>query len=194
MHVYHKKYYIVLGLVLFFFIGCGQQTSQSRYPIVSATKLLLSIEAFPNSWEINPCTPHCDRSEQFGEARRSFIRPHVAGHVIQHVTNYVYERSAHGEFQRALEVTFPEPAPDEPPFNAAPPISYMSPIADDYHFGCGIDVVSACRVLARYSNYYVEIYFDIDGGDGDGLEIREVQPILEALDTLIATQLGINMP
>lgn len=189
-----KRYSCVLGLLLLCLISCGHPTEQSRYPIVSAENLLLTAEPFPTSWEADPCATDCDSTKQYGKAMRVFGRPKIAGHVIQQVTNYVYERSAKGEFQRAREITFPKRAPNESPFISAPPITYTSSIADDYHFGCGIDIVPACSVLARYSNYYIEIYFDIDGGDGDGLQIVEVQPILEALDTHVASQLGIELP
>jgi hypothetical protein len=173
-------------------IASCSQSPPSRYPIVSATDLLLTAASFPDTWEADSCEPYCERAERFGNAFRTFGRPNIAGHVIQQVTNYTYERSATAAFQRAQEVTFSQKAPQVEPFISSPSISYTSPIADDYNFSCGIDVIVACRTLARYGNYYIEIYFVIDDGDGNGLQLSKVPSILSALDIHIASVLGIE--
>ncbi len=111
-----------------------------------------------------------------------------------HYPNYVYESSAQGNFQRAQATNFPQRASLEPPFSHSPVITYTSPFADQYALGCGVDTVPACRLYARYGNYFVYMYFDIDAGTGDGLYVTDVTPILQALDQHMAVYLHMPIP
>jgi hypothetical protein len=57
-----------------------------------------------------------------------------------------------------------------------------------------LDEVSACRALFRYRNFVIEFYMDIDAGQGDGLKMTEVEPILRAMDARASEVLGIPLP
>jgi hypothetical protein len=191
----HKPAFTIIcvPLILSLFLASCMpfEKPATKYPIVAARNLLLDAAAFPSTWDVFPCGPDCAR-EGYGRAMRTFGRRNIAGHVIQEITNYVYESSAEGNFQRAQATNFPRRDPDERPFSTAPSISYTSPFADQYGLGCGIDTVPACRLYARYGNYFVYMYFDIDDGSGEGLQVADVPPILEALDRQIAKHLNIR--
>jgi hypothetical protein len=183
----------LLSILVLFLASCRPfEKPATKYPIVAARTLLLDATAFPPTWDADPCGPDCARDEGYGKAMRIFGRRNIAGHVIQEITNYVYASSAQNNFQRAQATNFPRRDPNEPPFSTAPSITYTSPFADQYALGCGIDIVPACRLYAQYGNYYVYMFFNIDSGTGEGLQVADVTPILKALDQQLATQLHIT--
>ena len=57
-----------------------------------------------------------------------------------------------------------------------------------------MDEVHACRSIFRYGNYFVEFYLEIDDGNGYGLQLHEVEPILRAMDERAAELLEIPLP
>lgn len=164
----------------------------AKYPIIAARDILIDGSSFPQDWKADSCGAYCERSEGYGDAMRTYGRPGKPGHVILHITNYVYERSAKEAFQRAEATNFPTRTPHTPPFSTAQPITYISSFADEYELGCGVDIVPACRLYARYSNYFIYLFLNIEGSAGEGLQVAEVDPILEALDKHIAAQLQVS--
>ena len=154
---------------------------------VPTSELLLDESSFPPEWIIHICQPHCEISPS--KSSRSFYRIDFPGHVLQDVFYYRTERDAKAKFQRYDETTggsYPSG------------ISYLSPIADEQYLRCRISEqndIKECRVARRYDNYFVYFYFDIDAGYHEGLpSIQDVEPILQALDELIAEQLDIPLP
>lgn len=197
---------IGIAALLVFGTGCAilpLHLVATPLPNIPATALLLDINPFPRGWTINQCyTSHCF---SYAEASREFYRTGVPGHVIQNVFQFSSLETAQAKFQLYRETDFKKaPPPQSPSTDFLPPseIIYRSPIADEYYFGCGVDVgVPACRALFRYRNYVVEFYLDLDsylgyGLDyaGDGLELEQVEPILRAMDSQAGSVLGIPIP
>jgi hypothetical protein len=90
---------ICLLLLVLFLASCKPfEKPATKYPIVAARNLLLDATAFPPTWDADPCGPDCARDEGYGKAMRAFGRRNIAGHVIQEITNYVYESSARSNF------------------------------------------------------------------------------------------------
>jgi hypothetical protein len=155
-------------------------------PVIPPSALILDATSFPTGWDIVPCEPNCDQAERSGAALRTFGKQGTPGHVVQEVMHFADENAAHTKFQTYMQSNLSEFTPESRspyvPFKPPPEITYLSPFADEQYLGCGVDVVLACRAGRRYGSYFVYIYFDIDGGKGDGLQISEVEPILRALD------------
>jgi hypothetical protein len=132
-------------------------------------------------------------------AQRTFGRLAIPGSAIQQVYRLDSIEAARAKFQRVREVDFRSRQP--PNLQFAPPaeITYRSPIADEYYFGCGVDRVPACKAIFRYGNYYIEFYFNLDeyrgyglDYEGDGLKLEQVEPILRAMDERAAAVLGLQ--
>lgn len=171
-------------------------------PSIPAYELLLETDPFPEKWQADPCDPErCQRPQL---AWRTFGIVGVPGHVNQTVSRFPNSEAAQAEFRLVREMGFKASSPPQiPNTDFIPPqeITYRSPIADEYHFGCGVDIVPACRAIFRYGNYYLELYFDLDSyqgygldHEGDGLKLEEVEPILRAMDEKAGEILGIALP
>lgn len=161
-------------------------------PQIPAYALLLDDSSFPKSWDINPCAPYCSRSEDTKKASRSFGIVGIPGHVVQEVYRLDSVALAEKKFATYRETDFqPRKAPNK---TFVPPseIKYISPFADEYTFGCGVDIVSSCIAIMRYGNYFVYLYIDTDDGAGEGLRITEVEPILRAMDKMASNRLNIR--
>lgn len=198
---------VILVILLLFGEGCVSRSSKpipTPLPNVSSVDLLLDLRAFPQQWEVNPCTksPRC-----FGEtdAYRAFIIAGVPGHVSQEITRFDSVEAAHAEFQAIRDKAFKRSTiPSQQPstdFLPPPEITYRSVIANEYYLGCGIDIVPACDAIFRYRNYFVEFFFNVDAGyvdgaeiKGNGLKIKEIEPILRAMDEKASSVLGIPLP
>jgi hypothetical protein len=176
--------------------GCTITNPVPAHPI-STSELLLDEQPFPMGWQASSCEPYCEREERNGQSGRSFFRTGIPGHVIQNVFHYSSERAAHVTFDRYKKMNLSEATPHArapfSPFQPPPEINYRSPIADEQYLGCGVDVVSGCRAGLRYGQYFIYFYFDIDDGQGDGLKIEEVEPILRAIDERVSLLLDIPL-
>jgi len=179
----------------------GEPTTRS-IPQSPAWHLLLpDAQAFPQDWDVDPCTLS---RKCFGEteAYRVYGIVGVPGHVIQHVHRLGGLASAQAMFRRAREVDFKKSSPPRVPsseFLPPPEITYRSPIADEYYLGCGVDIVPGCIAIFRYGHYFIEFFFNVDKGyvdgveiKGNGLKIEEVEPILRAMDERAAAVLGLR--
>jgi hypothetical protein len=191
------KLFRVLGIGFLVLLGTNCVPSPSKPTLtpllnIPAWNLLLDDHAFPKGWSMETCTlsRHC-----FGEieAYRDFGIAGIPGHVIQNVFRMENIEAAKAKFRTYREVDFRPRQPPNHQFLPPPEITYHSLLADEYYLGCGVDEVPACRAIFRYSNYFVYFYFDIDGGKGDGLKIREVEPILRAMDERAAAVLGLRL-
>jgi hypothetical protein len=160
---------------------------------IPARNLLLDAHAFPSGWTAQPCGPDCSRDEGHNHAERSFGRPAIPGSARQEIFRLADESDARAKFKIYREVDFrPLPPPDRQ-FAPPPGLTYRSPLADEYYLGCGVSTVPACRTIARYRNYFIYLYFDIDGGIGDGLQLAQVEQILRALDQQVAIQFNVSL-
>ena len=158
-------------------------------PNIPTSDLLLDESPFPLGWEFGYCEPNCNISPK--ESSRDFYSIDVPGNVVQNVLYYRTQRDAEAKFQRSQEnLGLSHSYPSE--------IDYISPIAHEQYLVCGIDKrsgVKNCRSARRYGNYFVEFYFDLDQGFDDGLpSIKDVEPILRALDEQVSEKLGIPPP
>lgn len=197
-----------IGFVLFI-AGSTACASPRNQPIVTpssvvlAPDLLLNDESFPQNWHILPGDDEYDKGPS--DATREFVpRENRPGHVIQDVLIFRSARAAAAEFRGYRETFFhKKPPPQTPSTDHRPPpqIQYQSPIADEYYFACGVDIVPICQVLYRYDNYFIYMFFDIEsieidgkqyGGDDEGLQLEEIEPILRALDAQVADRLMIS--
>lgn len=200
---------LTMAVVLTLMVGasCASRTARpplAPMPRIPARDLLLDDQAFPEDWDVHPCEPDCRRLEGATHAERSLYIIGVPGHAIQDVSRLESVEAARAKFQTYRRVVFRKKLPPQVPsseFLPPPEIHYRSRIADDYYFGCGVDIVPACRAIARYGQYFVYFFFNVDRGAADGeiiesegLKIEEVEPILRALDERVATRLGILLP
>jgi hypothetical protein len=190
---------IIIGILLG--TGCITFFEQST-PTIPAWHLLLDAQSFPRGWDAAPC----DTSDRlcFGEthALRGFGRVGVPGHVIQDVYRLSSVASAQAMFHRAREVDFKKATSLRIPsseFLPSPGITYRSLIADDFYLGCGVDVVPACEAIFRYGNYFIMLFFNVDKGYVDGVEIKgnglgieQIEPILRTMDERAAAVLGLR--
>ncbi len=152
---------------------------------IPANALLLDTEPFPSDWTISPCMQPCEL-EGSAEALRDFGRAGVPGNVGQHIFHFANGRDARAKFHRYEETTT---------FPATKEITYRSPLADEQYLRCGIDVIAVCTTGLRYGEYFVEIDFHIDlDGRGEGLEMREVEPVLRAVDERVAELFDLPLP
>lgn len=188
--------WVVLAVCAAALTGCFGigQTESEPFPLIHAKKLLLSARAFPATWQIVPCGSGCNRSERPEYSTRSFSRVGIAGHVIQDVYAFSSTSDAVASFQHYRSVEFMALQPPDKTFEPPPNVTYRSLIADDFVLGCGKQVVPACRALFRYRNYVIEFYFDIDSGQGDGLQLHEIEPILRDMDIQVASTFNISLP
>ena len=192
---------LAIILIMFAAGGCTQvmgQPDPTPLPAIHARELLLDAQPFPANWDVNPCAPDCSRRERETRAFRTFsnVDVGVPGRVIQEVIRLGSVAEAQAMYERSRDVDFRKGEPPQVPSTELlppPEISYRSPIADEYYFGCGIDIVPVCRASIRYGQYFVSFFFDIDGGTGEGMEIKDVEPILRAMDAQASARLGIPL-
>jgi hypothetical protein len=187
----------VLALVLLG-TGCsnaGEVLNATPLPNAPAPSLLLDEKPFPPKWQVAPGETSRDLRDT--HAIRGFGRRSIAGQVIQNVYQFDSVRDALAKYQLYRKADFAKaPPPQVPSTELVTPseITYQSPIADEYYLGCGWNVAYICRALFRYRNYVVEFYFDIDSGNGEGMKVREVEPIVRAMDEQTSSVLGIPFP
>lgn len=178
-------------LIIAVITSCSPVDQENALPpilSVASADLLLDTSSFPNGWQAEQCEESCERGKEETEASRSFYVPNVAGHVIQDVFRLTNVRDAKEKFQTYREAEFRKSTTRNPSTEFVPPsdIAYRSLVADEYYIGCGVDVTPSCKVIARYTNFFVFIYLDVDSGIGDGLKLAQIEPILRSLDERFA--------
>ena len=181
--------FLIGSIIIVLIMGCTitfeNSPEPASTPAIPTNEWLLDDTSFPPTWSVNPCAPHCERTERVTQSLRSFGNIDKPGHVIQNVFYFSSEKAAEAKFQRYEERTS----------HLAPPeITYRSPIADEQYLQCGIDEpvgIYVCRASRRYGTYFIYFFFNIDQGDGNGLQLREVETILRAMDEQAAIVLNI---
>ena len=180
-------------------------------PGVPTSALLLTAEAFPEGWSVDPC----NGCEENGESYRTFGVPDKPGHVDQQVSYYSSDGEAEKAFRtyRASDLTEATHEVRRPStvLRRPPDITYRSPIADEQYLACGVDVVPICRAGLRYGNYFVYFYFRLKSRyyydylepeevgnkasfDRAGLTLSVVEAVLRAMDAHYAELFGVSLP
>jgi hypothetical protein len=187
---------IVTGLALM--TNCSRVTEPQKPPSdsVSASALLLEPISFPDGWAGSPCDTSLCRQGGGGvtAAERDFYRAEAPGHVLQEVYRFLDNQAASHKFSvyRATDFDKPEMSFHYEPLAPPPEISFRSQIADEYYFACGVEDVPLCRMVARYRNFFVYIYFDhATEKNAGGLTYSQIEHVLEALETKVAQALDI---
>jgi hypothetical protein len=164
--------------------GCGvvREVSEPIYPMVHTRELLLDTQAFPTSWDIFPCAPHCARAERRADSLRGFGRVGIPGKVLQLVYAFRSNTAARDYFTRVRDANFQPRTPPDVTLTPHPTVPMTSLRADESMIGCGRIRASICFAVLRYRNYVVTMYIDLDIGAGYGLKPAEVPPILAAMD------------
>jgi len=188
--------WIVITIFFALMTGCSisdERRGLNNLPQIPAHRLLLDDTAFPEQWNVDPCEPYCSKREGINEAYRVFGMLIIPGHVVQEVYRLNTADIARYKFRTYYDTEFHQRQSPNRTFVPPKEIQYTSPIADEYAFGCGIDIVSACVALMRYDNYFVYLYINTDE-TGNGLKITEVEPILRAMDAMVISRFGLKNP
>jgi hypothetical protein len=175
---------MILSLSVILLIGCSiPRTNEDAASFgIPAKDLLLDTESFPAGWTFNPCGDNCERIEGAAHAERSYFLPEVPGLVLLEISRFVDVDDSSRKYKTYLDTEFRERVPPNVQFTTPSAASFQSNFADEYHFGCGIDEVPGCRAILRYGNYFVHLYASWDTGNGEGLQLSEIQQLLQALD------------
>lgn len=172
-------------------IGCSmsRMNEDAASSGIPAKELLLDAGPFPAGWTFNPCEDNCERIEGAAHAERSYFLPNIPGLVLLEVSRFVDVEASRRKYKTYFEAEFRERVPPNIQFTPPPAASFQSDFADEYHFGCGIDEVPGCRAIFRYGNYFVHLYASWDNGNGEGLQLSEIQQLLKALDERVVARL-----
>lgn len=173
-----------VGLVLLVLLGgCSRVRHPPPVPGPPARAWLLDAHAFPPEWQAFPCTIDCERREGETHAYRGFGIKDVPGHAIQNVYRLVTEREAAAMFRTYRQADFAPPDPPDTQYVPPTEVTYHSATADEYYMGCGINGgAPVCYAIFRYERYFIDLYVHIDRGQGYGIKMEELEPILRALD------------
>ena len=181
-------------------LGCGTVAylSPTSTPMSGppAQVFIISEEVYPSGWKSLPCESLLCQSS--GSAYEAYLisEANQPGHLIQEVYRLDTLEEASAKFAVYLKNDFKKKAADPESTEFSPPVElpYTSPIADEYYFACGREFGLVCQMIARYRNYFISFYFDMDDGRGYGLTYSEVERILHWLDGKVSNLLGIPLP
>ncbi len=194
------KMFIAVSLSVVAVLGCGPVAYRSPTPTPMlgppAQAFIASNEAYPFDWGPLPCESQlCQSGESAYE--QSFIPDaQEPGQFRQEVFRLDGIEAASTKFATYRRSDFHKSGADPQATDFYPPeeLPYVSPIADEYYFACGYEFGLVCRMIARYRNYFVYFYFDMDDGRGYGLTFSEVNRILRWLDDQASKLLGATVP
>ena len=174
-------------------VGVGTPEPLSGPP---AEAFIVSTDAFPPDWEALPCESSlCGVGESVYET--DFIPvTNEPGHFRQEVWRFDSPEAASAKYSNYLQADFNDATgdPTATPFLPPTELPYVSNVADEYYFACGRDQAWICRLNARYRQYFVYFYFDMDDGRGYGLTYSEVERILHWLDDRAVELLNVPSP
>jgi hypothetical protein len=192
------KKLMLLSIVVLWSFGCNTFSRATPTPLPGppARAFIVTKEAYPSDWEALPCdTQLCQNGDETYE--QSFIsKSHEPGQFRQEVFRFGTAEVASEKYKVYRDTDFHKSQFDPDSTDFAPPteLPYVSPVADEYYFACGQEFGLVCRMVARYRNYFVFLYFDMDSGKGYGLTYDEVEQILKWLDKQAASQLNLPFP
>lgn len=160
--------------------------------------LLLDETAFPQGWQIDlefpqdktldPTINHIAQEwwnpdEGSAGIMQSIWRAHTVEEAME-----TYEELRQSPVLLA-EFT-PSPGDFYVEFYPPSELRYQSPVADEFYVACGWIVWSYCEVVARYSNYVVDMRLDLEadheGRIRRGLTYSEIEFAVEAMDAKFA--------
>jgi hypothetical protein len=187
---------VFLGFVVTLTLGCNALPLNATATPVSgppARALIVTGEAYPSDWEAILCDTHLCQNGDATYEQFFISKAHEPGQFLQEVFRYETTEAASAKYELYRKTDFHKSTFDLEGTEFAPPVElpYVSPIADEYYFACGREFGLVCRMVARYRNYFVYLYFDMDSGHGYGLTYTEVEHILKWLDEQAAEQLGL---
>jgi hypothetical protein len=191
IHKFGKNLVIVV-YIIYVFTGCTASNESSKIDSSDATRLLITNQSFPEGWQVISCEPHCERAERANIAYRGFGIADQPGHAIQTVTKFTSLQGAKSYFQRSVDSLMQVRKPPDITFTVPQTVTYQSIFTDDFRFGCGVHKISACMAVFRYDNYIVEMYIHLHNGEGGGLFIEAIPPILEDIDRQAANELSLS--
>jgi hypothetical protein len=172
------------------------EATPTSVPGPPARALIVTAEAYPSDWEALPCDTQLCRNGD--ETYEQFFgsKSHEPGQFRQEVFRFETVRAASEKYTAYRDTDFHKSQFDPDGTDFAPPteLPYVSSVADEYYFACGQEFGLVCRMVARYRNYFVYLYFDMDSGKGYGLTYDEVEQILKWLDKQAASQLSLPFP
>lgn len=182
---------ITFSLSVILLTGCSMSRANEDNASlgIPAKELLLDAGAFPDGWTFNPCGDNCERIEGVAHAERSYFLPNVPGLVLLEVSRFANIEASRRKYRTYFETDFRERVPPNVQFTPPLAASFQSDFADEYHFGCGIDEVPGCHAIFRYGSYFVHLYASWDNGNGEGLQLSEIQQLLQALDERVIARL-----
>jgi hypothetical protein len=187
-----------LGFIFSFAILMGGCQSVRSTPTAGppAQAFIVSEDVYPSGWKSLPCESLLCQSD--GSAYEAYLvsKANQPGHLIQEVFRLDSIEDASAKFATYRKNDFQKKDADPESTEFSPPVElqYTSPIADEYYFACGREFGLVCRMIARYRNYFVYFYFDMDDGRGYGLTYSDVEMILHWLDGRVSSLLGIPLP
>ena len=163
--------------IVFLLAGCASgPTVAVASP--SPREFLLGADVFPAGWD-GPSFSQDEESEVM--STRSFYKPNEVGHAYQDIYRRSNDWSASDQYKTYLESDFKSLVPPAE-------IAFRSKIADEYYFACGVDLVTTCRMIARYHNYFVYFYFDLSTKEQPGgLTYAQIEHVLEAFENRVTT-------
>lgn len=181
------NYFFHIIVIVFLLVSCAPARTQSNPSVESpaASAFLLNVDVFPEGWVLSPSSPS-DETEIYGT--RDFGNPNVAGHSFQDIFRRPNDWSASDKYKVYLEGEFNTSTEHQPsvPYTPPPEITFRSKIADEYYFACGVEMIASCKMIARYHNYFVFFFFDLDTKEQPGgLTYGEIEHVLEAFEAKV---------
>lgn len=190
MKFFLRHFFQIAGVAILL-AGCNLYTAQPKTSVSStpASAFLLDASVFPTGW--------VSYSDDPGTivAGRDFGIANVPGHSFQEVYRRPSNDDASKKYKVYLAGEFNVSGTHQPavPFALPGEITFKSKIADEYYFACGVDVIPQCKMLARYQNYFVFLYFDVSTKKSlGGLTYPEIERVLESLEIKVSNVLNFS--
>ena len=183
---------LVLGVFcLFYLLACDVGSADSILPVetLDAKELIINSENYPADWQAFSCESVLCDSKDGSTYEQSFLpMAHEPGQFFQEVYRFSSISDAREKFLVYQNGAFNKESfdPKGTEFSIPSEFPYISLVADQYYFACARQFGLVCQMIARYKNYFIFMYFDMDDGRGYGLTFQEVEKILEGLDEQVA--------
>jgi hypothetical protein len=193
-----------LALLMLLALGCVCLQVTGRIgaiphptPAFPIEKLLLDESAFPEGWRATrPFDP--DRRIAAEQITRNILsnkcHPLTVGATHDVYRFYGGASSAAEAYPEETAIWF---SPNWGDWSIPAELSYESPVAEQYRFGCRIEQETAtilCQALGQYEQYIVVFDAELDPDHPECLTFTDLERILVAIDERMALCLGKGMP
>jgi hypothetical protein len=202
----HRSAGIAAFLAVFLLLAlscvCLQVTGRIGYvphptPAFPTDDLLLDESPFPEGWRaVRPFDP--DQRLAAEQTARHLLTSKChplmvgAGHEVYRF--YAGARAAAEAYPEQVAFWF---SPNVGDWIIDPELSYESPVADQFRYGCYIDEdfdSTHCVALGQYEQYVVVLDATLDPDHPDCLRYTDLEKILIAIDEKMALYLGKDIP